>query len=563
MKDENYGTSGDALSYADNETFANAPTKKKIGFFSAILIVIGSSIGAGIFFRSAGVLDLSHGSLVLAIFTWIIAAVAVIAMALALIEIASARNDNLSMIGWCKTFNSRTIYKASKNLMFYIYLPLTYFFMPLYVIMSLQDALGSFTAVYNGLDPITGDYMITYGTNSFGTGGSDWIIWTLISLAMSAFFIFGAGLSSRFGNISNIIITSLKFIPLGIAAVIGFVFLGMNPSAVDNITPLPPIIPDADSASVVSSFSSLTPGFGMIIAVGTIFFAYDGFYVTAGMQTEMKDPKKTPMAILIGLSIITAIYLVIAISMSMNGSGSFFGFGDWLISMGMGWFFGITNLLIGVGILGILNGFSIWAPRFTEDLIAEKELPGWSKNIDKLNATKPVVGIKYSVIITLPIVLLFTIIGALGYANINEYGYSPDMNSLYSFADLMATWTAVFVFGFISLSILGGIKNRKTQLVVTDEKKYFKASAWIAVLVNFIALFLTVFAPFYDLLMLIPASYTEGVTISNDMLISRIMLVLVFFLMLGIIFLPTVFSDKKLIKKYGSIENANEALGVS
>ena len=27
--------------------------------------------------------------------------------------------------------------------MFYIYLPLTYFFMPLYVIMSLQDGLGA------------------------------------------------------------------------------------------------------------------------------------------------------------------------------------------------------------------------------------------------------------------------------------------------------------------------------------------------------------------------------------------------------------------------------------
>ncbi|CRH68205.1 Uncharacterised protein [Chlamydia trachomatis] len=35
------------------------------------------------------------------------------------------------------------MFKASKNFMFYIYLPLTYFFMPLYVIMSLQDGLGA------------------------------------------------------------------------------------------------------------------------------------------------------------------------------------------------------------------------------------------------------------------------------------------------------------------------------------------------------------------------------------------------------------------------------------
>jgi hypothetical protein len=84
-------------------------------------------------------------------------------------------------------------------------------------------------------------------------------------------------------------------------------------------------------------------------------------------------------------------------------------------------------------------------------------------------------------------------------------------------------------------------------------------------------LFLTAFAPFYDLFMLIPASNTmttlpdgsQGLfEISSEILISRIMLVLVFFLMVGLMFLPTIFSDKKLIKQYGSIENATQALGL-
>ncbi len=129
---------------ANEQTFAAAPTSKKIGFFSAMLIVMGSSIGAGIFFKAEGVLKDSQGNLIFAIFAWLLAAFAVIAIALALLEVASARNDNLSLIGWTKTFNSRTLYKASKNFMFYIYLPLTYFFMPFYVILSIQDALASF-----------------------------------------------------------------------------------------------------------------------------------------------------------------------------------------------------------------------------------------------------------------------------------------------------------------------------------------------------------------------------------------------------------------------------------
>jgi len=73
----------------------------------------------------------------------------------------------------------------------------------------------------------------------------------------------------------------------------------------------------------------MTPGFGLFIAVAAIFFAYDGFYVTAGIQSEMKEPKKTPLAILFGLIIVTVIYLLIAIAMSLGASGgSPFGFQD-------------------------------------------------------------------------------------------------------------------------------------------------------------------------------------------------------------------------------------------
>ena len=63
--------------------------------------------------------------------------------------------------------------------MFYIYLPLTYFFMPLYVIMSLQDGLGAL---------INADgTALTIGTNV------DWLIWTIVGLAISSYFIVVAG----------------------------------------------------------------------------------------------------------------------------------------------------------------------------------------------------------------------------------------------------------------------------------------------------------------------------------------------------------------------------------
>lgn len=515
------------------ESISEAPLKKKISFFSAMLVVVGSSVGAGIFLKSKSVLEGSHGSIILAIFTWIIAGFAVIAMALALIEIASARNDNLSLIGWCKTFNSRFIYKASKNFMFYLYLPLSYFFMPLYFILQMQDGIGVWTHSQSG------------GVSPFEFGTSvDWLIWLVIAFVVIGYFVTISGLSSRVGSIQNTWITMFQFIPLIVAAVIGFVFVGLgSPDAGQEVTPgFKPSVPDSPL-----SLSSMTPGFGMFIAMAGIFFAYDGFYITSGLQSEMAEPKKTPLAILCGLVVVTVIYLMIAISMSLNGSGDFYGFGNWLLKSGYGWIFGIVNILIAVGILGIINGFAMWVPRFIEDLIKENELPFSRKFENKLNSHRPKIGIMYSMVISIPIIIIFTLIGVFGYVpgaySFVDEGkvvllYGTGMANLYNFADLMANWTALFSFSFITASIFGCLKNRKTKKIKTDQKKYFKPMAILAIIIMSISLFVTTFAPIFDLMAIFSIK-----DISNEDIIARVMLVVVLFLFLLITFLPTVIED--------------------
>ena len=525
------------------EGISQASKSKKISFFSAILVVMGSSIGAGIFFKSKSVLDNSQNSLILAIFCWIIAAFSVIAMALALIEISSARNDNLSLLGWTKVFNGRTTFKASKNFMFYIYLPLTYFFMPLYVIMSLQDGIGAL--VNANMSPY-----------NFGTP-VDWLIWTIISIAISVYFIYVSGISSKVGNIQNKIVTYIKFLPLAFVAIMGFVLVGMNAGGEFSIGVQKPT---ADLAAG-GSLSSFAPGLGMFLAISAIFFAYDGFYVAAGIQSEMEEPKKTPMAILLGLVFTTVIYLIIAISMSING-GSFSDMLDYMETLmpNVGHvLFGIVNIMIAIGVLGIINGFAMWAPRFTEDLIKEGELPFSIKYKDKLNENKPKVGIMYSFVITIPIVLVFTLIGALAY--IDNYGtsYGSGMGKLYTFADLMGTWTALFTFGFITASIYGGIKNRKTKKVKTDQKSYFVPMAICAVIIVGLALTVTMLIPILDLLLIaqldqaaVEAPEVEGVFV--DIIVSRVMLVITLIIFIALSYGTTLIEDRINIKKFGSIE---------
>nr|WP_307925566.1 amino acid permease [Mycoplasmopsis bovis] len=181
---------------------------KKISFISAMLITVGSSFGAGIFFKSKSVLDSSHSSLILAIFAWIIASVAVICIALALVEISSTHSDNLSLTSWNKVFNNRFVYNVSKDFNTYVCLPLVFFFIPLYSFISLQDGLKFLT-----------------NKTGFGTG-HDWVIWMFISLALTLYFLTVPALCSKVGDIQNIISLAIKLVPSYFHHILRFYFSG-------------------------------------------------------------------------------------------------------------------------------------------------------------------------------------------------------------------------------------------------------------------------------------------------------------------------------------------------
>lgn len=560
--------------------FANSTTKNKISFFSAMLVVVGSCIGSGIFFKAKAVLEGSQGSIILAMICWIFVGIAVLAMALALLEIASARNDNLSLIGWCKTFNNRFIYKMSKNFMFFIYTPVKGFFLPLYLIWSFQDAVASIY-IQNGM-PYHG----------FGTK-VDWLIIMFLTIAVSSYFIIVCGLSAKAGNIQNWIITSLKFFPLILAGVIGFVIFGMNGGHVVgsyNATFVPSTSPvDA------YTFKFISPGFGFFIASTGILYAYDGFYSSASIKTEMKDPKKSPLAILVGLIVTTAIYLLIAISMSLGSqNGDPQGLVSFFAKHNILPLFAVFEMLIAVGIMGVINGYSLFATRFMVDLARDNELPFSKKAATYIAKKNRFVGVIYDLSITIPTIVLLTVIGIF-YSNdhssvlfisdigdlplniqslINNnqqsfndlhfiknsslyYDYGTRVGELYTFCDLVSNWGALFVFMFVALSIYGGIKNRKNEFVKVQKFKFFIPFAYLSIIFISLPLFMSIFEPFANLFLLfrIPTSTSDYET---NILVPRIMATVMLFIYTGFTVLPTIISDRLDIKKYGSIANAEK-----
>ena len=422
---------------------------KKIGFFSAILLVIGSTIGGGVFLKNGEVLSNVGGSYVLTIIAWIFSVVGVICMGLSLAEVSSANtSSNLGVIGWVKTFCNKFLYKASKNFMAFLYLPLNFFLMP-------------------------------------------------YAFACTMWFMIVSGISSRAGNIQNWIITSVKFIPLAFAAIAGFVVAGITGNPMDGTTVLPDIEQTHKTFVLLSGATGIL---GVIGSVPAIAFSFDGFYTAAGMQSEMKEPEKTPKALLFGLLLVAVIDVLVAISLLIGTSTSNMGKVSGLAVIPH-WLIAVIEILIAVGVLGIINSFAIYNPRYFEDLIKIGDLPCPAKYKNKLNPSRPYVGLVYSGIITVIFFAVLTLIGAYGYSDVMGYasaqltpflggdsvaGYDAfgnNLNQLYSFVDLMANWTSILVFLCVLFSMAGCLINRKTKKVSVKPVNGFVSTTWIGLII--------------------------------------------------------------------------------
>lgn len=187
-------------------------------------------------------------------------------------------------------------------------------------------------------------------------------------MAMTLYFMTIPPLFSRVGDIQNIVVLAFKFIPLIFVPIMGIVIAatGNADKSIADLAKNLDSTPGKDAITAgksILNFKGLGAFLGVFLSISAIFFAYDGFYVAAGIQSEMKEPKKTPAAMFLGMAATTLIYLIIAFAMSING-GSFFGMQDGMEKVfkhkrAAQIVFGIINICIAIGVTGILNGFSM------------------------------------------------------------------------------------------------------------------------------------------------------------------------------------------------------------
>lgn len=326
--------------------------KRQISFGQALATVVGSVIGAGVFFK-IGTITAQTGSTSMTLFVWILAGIISIASGLTISEIAASLKIN----GAIK------------------YLDYTYgrvwgfLFGWAQMIVYFPAQIGALSSIFGV------QFVSLFGIKARYSN--------LIAILLVLFLLGINLIGTKFSSKMQSVITILKIIPIALIIIWGL----FNPVKIPA-----PIIP-------------LTVGTGhsfpTAISQGLLsaLFAFEGWIVVTNLANEVKNPEKDlSRAIILGLSAITLIYVLINYTfmtvlpidqLTNNNNAAFqasmklFGqFGGKLVTVG-----------ILISVYGAVNAFILTGMR-TPYILAQDNLLPFSNKIGKANIHTgvPVVG---------------------------------------------------------------------------------------------------------------------------------------------------------------------------
>jgi APA family basic amino acid/polyamine antiporter len=314
--------------------------KNKLDFGTLLALVVGSVIGIGIFFKFKGVLAATDGNTGLAVTTWVAGGIISIAAALTVAEIASMIKGNGGISKMVtKVYGKQAGFLAGWIQIAYIVLIIT--------------AIAYYTALFTIMavvpDPTT-----------VGLGGHIALTFVLLLIA------FGSNIISKSaGAWVQKIATIIKVIPLILVIILGFtkMFSG-SVAAGAGITN--PITSEGGNAFALIA-AALIP----------VLFTFDGWIFSTSVAGEVKNPGKTmPKAIIVGLSIVTLIYVGINIALlatvpkeelikgGVSGAAQFLTGNETIAKF--------VSVCIAISAYGILNGYGLLSQRFIAGLAEDK-----------------------------------------------------------------------------------------------------------------------------------------------------------------------------------------------
>lgn len=320
--------------------------KKEISFFTALTVVMGTVIGAGVFFKPEAVFA-ATGTAGMGLLSWLLGGLITICGGLTAAELSASIPETGGMVIYLR--------KAYGPLAGYL--------------LGWAQTIIYFPANIAALAII----FATQVANLFGTDNG---IVIPVAIAATVFLMLMNFLGAKVGGSLQSVTMIAKLVPLILIVVFGLMHDG------DVQFSLIPFV--AKDSPILTSLGS-----GLVATM----FAYDGWIHVGNIAGEMKNPKKDlPKAIVLGLSSVMAIYLLInvaylfvmpALSLAATPTPAadvanmiFGNFGGKFITIG-----------ILVSVFGTINGYTMTGMRIPYAMALNNELP-FSEKFKTLNRHK-------------------------------------------------------------------------------------------------------------------------------------------------------------------------------
>lgn len=246
---------------------------KRYGFWTASAMVIGITIGSGVFFKADDVLAAAGGRLPMALLAWLIGGSIMVITAYVFSRIASRIERVNGMVDYFEAaYGEKAAYLVAWFMTF-IYYP------------ALVAVLSWVSANY-----------------SLALMGWNRGLWALALIYMILFFLLSI-LSPMLAGRWQVSATIIKLIPLGLIGIFGTIGGLLSGQTMDSFT--------RTAGNLASQ------GGGLALATVSTAFAYEGWIIATSINAEIRDAKRTlPKALVTGTVAIMLIYMFYYLGLS-------------------------------------------------------------------------------------------------------------------------------------------------------------------------------------------------------------------------------------------------------
>ena len=371
--------------------------QKNLGAAAALSTVVGMVIGGGVFFKPQAVYTLTGGAPGLGMLVWVLAGIVTIAAGLTAAEVSAAIPKTGGMMVYIEEIYGKKLGFLTGWMQSVLFFPAT--------IAALA---------------------VMFGQQSAGLLGNESLSMP-IALGIILLISVLNNISSKAGGMIQTVSTVGKLLPLILIMIFGFIKgEGNNPIV------QPMVAEGVNPMSIIGQ---------LLIAV---LFAYDGWINVGAIAGEMKDPgKDLPKAIIGGLSLVMAVYVVINLAyLWVLPASELAKYASPASAVAEHLFGPMGGKFITVGILislfGALNGYLLTGPRILFTLGTQKSLPA-SNFFGSVNKN----GVPANATLTMGVV-------ACLYALTGQFNLLTDLS-------MFAVWS------FYVLTFIGVFKLRKDQ----------------------------------------------------------------------------------------------------